>query len=225
MPAELVHGRPTLSRTSSPGPLSQEGFEQLLALLDPDRDQAGQKYETLRRKLVRFFEWRNCHPAEELADETLDRVARKLAAGVEVRLPDPGPYVYGVARNVAREALVKATHAPSALLGAHAEAIPDPAGSEPRSEELDQSLSCLDRCLEAMPIEAQQLLLLYHAGEGPRGRQVAQLLGISTGALWVRMHRLRKRLERCVRECVESSAAPVKGQPSRPHSPVTKERP
>lgn len=53
-----------------------ERFDNLLRLLDLDRDVAGDKYERLRRKLIKFFEWNACFPAEDLADETFDRVGK-----------------------------------------------------------------------------------------------------------------------------------------------------
>src|SRR4249919_1835401 len=53
-------------------------FAGLLARLDPDPDRAAAEYERLRRALGKFFDWRG-HPApDECADETLDRLARKL---------------------------------------------------------------------------------------------------------------------------------------------------
>jgi DNA-directed RNA polymerase specialized sigma24 family protein len=196
----------TVRRASNPSLPSQEGFDRLLALLDADRDHAGLKYEALRRKLLRFFEWRSCHPAEELADETLDRVSRKLAEGVEIRLPDPAPYVYGIARNVAREALARAARQPGPASLAAGEDAPDVAMVEPPADDLERALHCLDGCLEAMPVKTRQLLLLYHGQRDRTGRQrLLARLRIAPGALWVRMHRLRKRLERCVRDCVASS--------------------
>ena len=63
--------------------LSEDSFNRFLSLLDTDRERAGAEYEILHRKLVRFFEWRECYNGEELADETVNRVARKLAEGHE----------------------------------------------------------------------------------------------------------------------------------------------
>jgi DNA-directed RNA polymerase specialized sigma24 family protein len=143
-----------LTRAASADLLSPEGFERLLALLDQDRDRAGLRYEMLRRKLMRFFEWRNCRPPEELADETLDRVCRKLGEGLQIRVPDPCHYVYGVARNVAREATVRAARTPHATaLPEHAETAVEPMGTS----EGEPALDCLDRCLEALPLETRQL--------------------------------------------------------------------
>jgi hypothetical protein len=64
---------------------------------------AGEQYEQLRRKLTLFFEARHCNPrAEELADRTLDMVARRLQEGVEIYAHDASHYCYGVAQNILR---------------------------------------------------------------------------------------------------------------------------
>jgi DNA-directed RNA polymerase specialized sigma24 family protein len=209
----------TLKRASSTGSLSQEGFDRLLALFHPDRDRAGLQYEALRHKLVRFFEWRRCHPADELADETLDRVSRRLLEGAEVRIQDPASFVYGVARNIAREALARAArHPPPTPLGAEAENALDPPARDP-----DRALQCLDRCLEAMPVETRRLLLVYHGDKrgSPARQRFLDGLRVSPGALWVRMFRLRKRLERCVQGCMNASpfAVDERNPPGR-HSSV-----
>ena len=75
-------------------------FRRLLLRLDADRDRAGEKYEDLRRKLIRYFEWNPRFPVEALADETLDRVARKLATEEIHDLP---AFVWAVAKNVRQE--------------------------------------------------------------------------------------------------------------------------
>lgn len=168
---------------------------------------------------MQFFEWRGCQPAEDLADETMDRVSARLAEGVEIRLPDPARYVYGVARNVVREVLARASRAPRAV-DVDLEGAIDPASCEPPAEDLDRALHCVDRCLESLPPETRQLVLLYHGG---RGRvRLVEGLQLPAGTLRVRMHRLRKRLERCVRDCMDSGlaagrgAGPVRYRPSQP---------
>jgi len=55
----------------------------------------------LRRKLARFFEWRGAPFPEERADETFNRVARKLEEGVQIL--NPGGYCNEVARLVLLE--------------------------------------------------------------------------------------------------------------------------
>ncbi len=48
--------------------LTSETFAALLFSLDADRERAGEKYEDLRRTLIRFFEWRGAPFPEEHAD-------------------------------------------------------------------------------------------------------------------------------------------------------------
>src|SRR5687767_9506003 len=80
--------------------LRPDDFEFLLERLDADREAAGQKYEGLRRKLIKFFEWNRCGPVEDLADETLDRVARRLARD---DVEDVLRFAWGVAQYVRQE--------------------------------------------------------------------------------------------------------------------------
>src|SRR5215471_5942692 len=83
--------------------LTAERFGSLLVALDVDRERAGERYEDLRRTLIRFFGWRNAPFPEEHADETLNRVARKLDEGIAIR--DIPAYCYEVARLVFLEAI------------------------------------------------------------------------------------------------------------------------
>jgi DNA-directed RNA polymerase specialized sigma24 family protein len=83
--------------------LSAQAFGKLLDHLADDRAQAGEKYEELRRILLRFFEWRGGAFPDELTDETFNRVAEKLNAGVEIR--NMGAYCHEVGRFVYLESL------------------------------------------------------------------------------------------------------------------------
>ena len=89
-----VDSRPTSprQRPSMPEPLGSEPFEALLLRLGSDRETAGERYLQLRQRLVAVFEYRHCPRPEELADETLDRVARRLQEmGSAVRRGGPRP--------------------------------------------------------------------------------------------------------------------------------------
>src|SRR5262245_30340599 len=59
--------------------LTQGAFRSLLTWLDEGGNSNGENYLETRRRLVSYFDRKNCHPADELADETLNRVARRLA--------------------------------------------------------------------------------------------------------------------------------------------------
>jgi DNA-directed RNA polymerase specialized sigma24 family protein len=177
--------------------LTQKELETLLARLDPDRERAGARYLELHRKLVRLFEWRGAHPADELADETLDRAARRLTGGVELSTGDPFHYLRGIAFLIFKEVLRRVAAEQGALL-----AWRPPAPAADAEEE--RRLACLDRCLEALPPDQRQLALRYHAG-GDRIRlrqQLGRELDLPLNSLRIRVHRLRKRLEDCLTACL-----------------------
>ena len=75
--------------------LTKDGFDRLLASLDPDREVAAVHYERLRAKLISYFDWRDCPAPEDHADEAINRVIRKLSDGEDFR--DIGTYVLGIA--------------------------------------------------------------------------------------------------------------------------------
>lgn len=186
--------------------LREASFARLLDRLDPDRQRAGEKYEDLRRTLVRFFEWRGTPFAEDRSDETLDRVARRIAEGIDV--VHVAAYCHRVAQLVVLEAAKSDRHRTSvddAPLVA-----PDEDGEAARVKE--QRLACLDRCLDTLPDDSRRLLVEYY-GDGDGGRivvrrRIAERLGINGDALANRAQRLRNKLERCVGDCLRQDRGP-----------------
>jgi DNA-directed RNA polymerase specialized sigma24 family protein len=85
--------------------LTQEMFERLLAWLDKDRDRAGLRYEEIRFQLIKIFVSHECPDSEGLADETINRVARKIKDIADTYTGNPASYFYGVARIVYLEYL------------------------------------------------------------------------------------------------------------------------
>src|SRR5215203_101275 len=100
-----------LTRTS--WALTPEAFNSLLYSLHPDREHAGRMYENTRRKLLEFFEARGSQTPDEHADETFDRVTRRIAEGETI--DDLGKYCYGVARFVLKESFRKRSGLPVEL--------------------------------------------------------------------------------------------------------------
>src|SRR5215510_12590312 len=88
-----MHAAPTPRRRWV---LTQDAFDKLLTSLDEDRDTAGEKYLEIRNNLIRFFEWRGSPFPEDHADETINRIAKKISEGEEIR--NPASYYIGVAR-------------------------------------------------------------------------------------------------------------------------------
>jgi RNA polymerase sigma factor (sigma-70 family) len=182
--------------------LTPEELEALLTFLDPDREKAAEIYETIRRRLVRLFEWRGLAFPEDLADETINRVARRIAGGVEVRSENPYGYFCGVAHLVCKEVMRRAARERIAL--DQGDWAPPPPDEE---EESDGRLECLRRCLSHLPGDQQRLVLRYHQEQDHiRSRQaLSQELGIPMNALRIRVHRIRRKLEDCVQECLRAS--------------------
>jgi len=180
------------------------GYEQLLRLLDEDADRAADAYAEVRRRLAKFFEWRGCWDAESCTDDTLERVANRLAAGVTITT-SVHAFILGVAVNVAREVFrVERRAELHENMAAPFEG--DPLIRRDEQQREDRRMSCLARCLGQLPKEQRRALLRYHRGEA-RSRildrqQMAATLGIPLQALRLRMFRIRAALERCIQNCV-----------------------
>lgn len=180
--------------------LTREALEALLAALGPNREQAGRQYEEIRRKLVRLFEWRGCTLPDDLADETINRVARKMAEGVELRSADPYGYFCGVAHLVYKEVLRRQAREHAALESGD---WPPPSSEEPA---VDRRLEILGECLQTLDADQRRLVLEYHRDENHicSRRDLSHELGVPMNALRIRVHRLRRKLEECIAEKLRS---------------------
>lgn len=180
--------------------MTAAGLAGLLARLDPDPDRAALAYESLRRTLVKFFDWRGAWSPEEGADETLDRLARKLAAGDQVS--DVRSFAHGIARHVLLEQL----RSPEARIARAEETELDALAAVDAIADEEPLGVCLERCLAELPMESRELILQYYVDRGrakiENRRRLAASLGLSDNALRSRAQRVRDRLERCIAECM-----------------------
>jgi DNA-directed RNA polymerase specialized sigma24 family protein len=180
--------------------LTPKALEALLDRLADDRLQAAAEYESLRQRLLDFFRWKGAPEPEVRADDTFDRVARKLREGEKVS--DVRRYSFGVARMVLLES--RRDHQRQRDAADQWQ----PAAEEPID---DERVFCLDRCLQALPPDVRSLLISYYQAEGSPAeerRALAARLGITVGALKVRAYRARAQLESCLRECLGASRNP-----------------
>ncbi|MDX6559058.1 MAG: hypothetical protein QOF72_2107 [Blastocatellia bacterium] len=179
-------------------------FDDLLAWLDTDRDLAARRYETIRAGLVRVFIAKGFSDAENLADETIMRVTKRLPEIRDGYVGDPARYFHGVARNLVKEAY-RPKEVPTDL--SRVAWI----GKTERSE----AYECLMRCLQFLAREKCELILDYYVYEGhdkiETHKTMAQELGISKGALRLRAHHIRSELEKCVQQCLENLRQQTKG--------------
>jgi RNA polymerase sigma factor (sigma-70 family) len=189
-----------LSVSQSEWTLSAEALAGFLASLDSDSDRAGEKYESLRLALMKFFDWRGAHFPEDLADETINRVIRKIDEGQTVR--DIPTYCHGVARLVLLENLKGPENR-----RADFEELPPTVLVAPEPEERDERQDCFEQCLKELPVESRQLILQYYGDERRqkinRRLALAERLGIPLNALRSRAQRIRNRLEECVNGCLK----------------------
>ena len=174
--------------------VTRERFEGFLDWLSPERDRAGEEYERLRFRLCTFFSQRQCGFADELADETINRVILKSS---EEQIENKIAYCYGVARNVYRESLRKERP--------HLD-IDDVIVAAKVPEEPSFSRECLDKCLEKLSPDNRNLLLDYFSeakqAKVELHRRISETLQTTQTALRMRVMRTKLKLKVCVQECM-----------------------
>lgn len=179
--------------------LTQDAFDKLLIAFGGDRESGSEKYLEIRGNLTRFFEWRGCPFPEDHADETMNRVAKKVDAGEEIL--NPAGYAMGVARLLLLEIVKGRQREQSALteIGRESEAYEAEDDSEGR-------LTCLRNCLQTLSSENRDLILQYYQGEKSEKiqnrKKLMERLGVPVNTLRMRALRLRERLQGCVEECM-----------------------
>jgi len=180
--------------------LTQEAFDGLLDSLGEDRESAGQRYLEIRSNLIRFFQWRGSPVPEDHADETINRIAKKISEREEIR--NPASYYLGVARmlplEINRERVMQQ------------QALTELTYSEITSDQSDESegrIDCLRACLQRLSSENRELILQYYSGEKSAKidsrKKLSQRLGIPVNTLRMRALRIRENLQRCVENCQE----------------------
>jgi RNA polymerase sigma factor (sigma-70 family) len=186
--------------------LTKEALDSLFDWLDSDREQAGKKYEEIRQTLVKIFTWRGYAAAEDLADETINRVTRKLPELIKIYTGNPALYFYGVARNLLLEQQKIGISHPSPL----PPDIPDTPHRIDDADKLDRELGCLEQCLKELSASSREFVLSYYRKQKQAKidfrRDLAQQLGISSNNLRVRMHRIRAALHDCILRCLQAAA-------------------
>jgi DNA-directed RNA polymerase specialized sigma24 family protein len=192
----------SLSRTQR-SELTAEQFAQLLGWLAPNPERAGEKYEQIRRGLIKIFRCRGSAIPEELADETINRVARKVGEIAAGYVGEPAYYFYAVADKIYLEYLRTAS----------AQLRPLPAEIATKnhsSEEIELKYECLEECLDKLPRLSREIIHMYYGHDRAgrekidRRRELAERLRIGTSILWLKAHRIRQNLKKCVSQCFQS---------------------
>jgi RNA polymerase sigma factor (sigma-70 family) len=161
----------------------------LLRLLDPDPGRAASAYEVLRRRLIKYFEWRQCAASDDLADEVIVRGIRRMHDGVTIKT-DPVRYFFGVARMVYLE-YQRADKIDFAAVP------PDEVADGDRLGRVELRI-CLEQVLSRLTPEEGDLLVRYHQSNPSELRRLAAELGLAPGTLRVRIHRLHLRIRKAL---------------------------
>jgi DNA-directed RNA polymerase specialized sigma24 family protein len=177
-----------------------DDLKRLLARLDPDELRAWQEYEKLRQRLIMFFEPH--FQAPELAEEVLDRIARRSDLH---ELTSVTEFAFGVARNVRKETLRKASSVVELLHEGQLMAK----GGNPEavflaSSDASHKRECFLQCLQQLTPAEQQLIFEYYPADGDaleeRRQRLAEATGINWGTLRTKVVRLRGKLMECCTE-------------------------
>lgn len=169
----------------------------MLEWLDSDREQAAMKYENIRKRLILIFTGRAGAEAEDLADETINRVISKLDELQKDFKGDRERYFFGVANKVYLEFRRKKSPQP-------------PPSGTIDSNQIELEFRCLEHCIETLSEADRYLLLQYYGAEGgakvEHRKRLAEELGIAPNALRIRAYRIRVGLQECMEKCMEDAA-------------------
>ena len=195
----MTNGDPAGSGLKKDWVPTPEAFHRLLAWLDAGTDSGGATYVEMRRRLVAYFARKGCLAPDELADETLNRAARRLHEEGGITDAPVAQYCYILAKFVFLESLRHPEHRRVDRLSF--DAPETPTGNHWQ----DRPLDCLDRCLAQLRDADRDLILEYYRGEQRQKiahrRALATRHGLTPNALSIRACRIRARLETCVSAC------------------------
>src|SRR6266511_4524774 len=163
-----------MSKLSPPGvqqkkdwTLTPSALDRLLTWLDEGRNSEGQRYLEMRRRLASYFDRKNCSTPDELADETLNRVARRLQDDAAIESEIPAKYCYIVARFVFLEYLRLRQKSEVPLDPAMSRSVTG--GLTPLAREQieirEKLLTCLESCNEKLEAINRDLIIRYYSGE------------------------------------------------------------
>ncbi|MFN0110501.1 MAG: RNA polymerase sigma factor [Blastocatellia bacterium] len=178
-----------------------EDFKLFLRWLDQDEEQAPLRYENIRRNLIAIFNRRGCHCSEELADETFNRVMRRLPGMIDTYVGEPARYIIVVARNLHLEYVKESDRL---------EPLPDhdhtDLSVEASDENKEEEFGCLEHCLKQLTPPNRKLVIgYYHETKRAKidhRKEMADKMGIGMNALRIRAHRIRASLEECLKRCL-----------------------
>ena len=178
--------------------LTQQSFDRFLSWLNPNQEEAGKLYESIRSSLIKRFASHNCALPDRLADITLDRVATVLPESYVGR---PEPFVNRVAYYVLLEYFARKTEEVEFT------------GSEVSKEDdcdldVEAEFYCLEKCIATLPTAKQDLIRKYYRGDKATKirlrKELAKSLNVDLPALRLQALRIRMSLKTCIEKCLNA---------------------
>ena len=181
--------------------------------LDEGKDSDSQRYLEVRRRLELYFDRKNCVAPAKLADETLNRVARKLEENGEIAGVAALQYCYNTAKSVFLDTLLSEKRTPFHRPLANSNSA-NPSGqsvnlleADPATDRKKKIADCLDSCLKTLSSADRDLIVDYYSGQ-QRGKierraALAARLSLTANALSIRASCVRQKLELCTHACLD----------------------
>ncbi len=165
---------------------------------DDDPDEANRRFLNLQQKLLGYFHLNGMSDPATDADDTFNRAEDKLAKGQNI--PDIKRFCMGIAKNIVRERRRHKVREESAFLK-----LIDYSHDKTTESLVAKIMNLMKPCFEQLPEKDRNLLMSYckvPSGVDPaeHRRQLAANLNLSISALRIRVTRLRRGLEDCVKE-------------------------
>jgi DNA-directed RNA polymerase specialized sigma24 family protein len=180
--------------------VQKETLKELLNLLHPDEAKAAVEYHNLHQRLTRFFDWNNAQDPMALADEAIDRLAKRAT---DQDKNDNVQHISAFALGIARHMLQEEGRRQLKMveISRHWQAMESARIQETEAEVMDDALQ---QCLAKMRPERRRLIEAYYNSSGAekikKHQQLADSEGLSLNALRNRALRARQELEACIRK-------------------------
>ena len=171
-------------------------FTAFLEFLCPeDPDEANRRYLRIHAKLAGYFRWRGMADPLGDADEVIKRAGKKILKRVPI--PDIDRFCLGIARNVVQERLRNRQNEESAFKQFLENCQTD-------QTDVEKIMSLMERCFEKLPAKDRELLIDYCTipeglSRAEHRRQLAEKRNTTIQTLRIRITRLRRKLDDCVK--------------------------
>lgn len=190
--------------------LNREEFDSFLEWLEKNQNLAAEKYETIRNRLIAYFKHHcpGCPDPESLADETINRIIRKLPTFADSYVGDKEKIFYAYANFVRLEYLRKRANNENSVI--NFVSLINYLQSQNQSEldaELDRTYHCLSICLQEHPPDKQKLFISYYLVEKSNKvnhhEKLAEEFGLSLSALRKKIFDMKQKLLDCIKNCLK----------------------